>query len=83
MSIKINIKKNISTKLVKNYVFFTNEDFKINGLKDLNLGKDVDLIKSSIKSFKLNKKNFLYFNIRPDLKVILVKVINSKNSIDN
>ena len=83
MSIKINIKKNISIKLVKNYVFFTNEDFKINGLKDLNLGKDVDLIKSSIKSFKLNKKNFLYFNIRPDLKVILVKDINSKNSIDN
>ena len=44
MSIKINIKKNISIKLVKNYVFFTNEDFKINGLKDLNLGKDADLI---------------------------------------
>ena len=39
MSIKINIKKNISIKLVKNYVFFTNEDFKINGLKDLNLVK--------------------------------------------
>ena len=83
MSIKINIKKNISIKLVKNYVFFTNEDFKINGLKDLNLGKDADLIKSSIKSFKLKKKNFLYFNLSPNLKVILVKIPNSKNSLDN
>ena len=83
MSIKINIKKNISIKLVKNYVFFTNEDFKINGLKDLNLGKDADLIKSSIKSFKLKKKNFLYFNLSPNSKVILVKITNSNNSIDN
>ena len=58
MSIKINIKKNISIKLVKNYVFFTNEDFKINGLKDLNLGKNAELIKSSIKSSNSKKKIF-------------------------
>ena len=50
MAIKINIKKNIPNKLIKNYVFFTDKDFKINGLKDLNLGKDSELIKSSIKS---------------------------------
>ena len=83
MMIKINIKKNISNKLVKNYVFFTDGDFKISGLKDLNLGKDSELIKSTIKSLDFNKKNFLYFNLKPNLKITLVKIINSQASIDN
>ncbi len=83
MAIKVNIKKNIPNKLIKNYVFFTDGDFKINGLKNLNLGKDSELIKSTIKSLNLSKKNFLHFNLNPNLKITLVKIINSKVSIDN
>ena len=83
MVIKINIKKNIPNKLIKNYVFFTDKDFKIDGLKELNLGKDSQLIKSSINSLSLGKKNFLHFNLRPNLKITLIKIINSKDTIDN
>ena len=83
MTIKINIKKNIPNKLIKNYVFFTDEDFKISGLNDLNLNKDSELIKSTIKSLNLNQKNFLHFNLKPNLKITLVKIVNSKVSIDN
>ena len=83
MAIKINIKKNIPNKLIKNHVFFTDEDFKINGLKYLNLGKDAELIKSSIKSLNSNKKDFLYFNLNPFSKITIVKIINSKDTINN
>ena len=72
MAIKVNIKKNIPNKLIKNYVFFTDGDFKINGLKNLNLGKDSELIKSTIKSLNLNQKKFLHFNLKPNLKITLV-----------
>ena len=50
MSIKISIKKSISPKLVKNYVLFCDENFKINGLNNLNLKKKIQKIKE-----KLNK----------------------------
>ena len=83
MGIKINIKKNIPDKLIKNYVFFTDKDFKIDGLKDLNLEKDSQLINSSINSHSLGKKNFLHFNLRPNLKITLIKIINPKDTIDN
>ena len=83
MVIKINIKKNIPNKLIKNYVFFADKDFKIGGLNELNLGKDSQLIKSSINSLSLDKKNFLHFNLRPNLKITLIKIINSKDTIDN
>ena len=39
MSIKITFKKNISNKLIKNYVLFSNDDFKINALNSLLLKK--------------------------------------------
>ena len=83
MVIKVNIKKNIPDKLIKNYVFFTDKDFKIHGLKDLSLGKDTQLIKSSINSDSSAKKNFLHFNLRPNLKITLIKINNSKDTIDN
>ena len=64
MAIKINIKKNIPNKLIKNYVFFTDGDFKINGLKDLNLGKDSELIKSTIKSLEFEQKKIFTFQFK-------------------
>ena len=50
MSIKISYKKGIQEKLVKNYVLFANEDFKINGLNKLILGKQSSQINKTIKS---------------------------------
>ena len=41
------------------------------------------MIKLSINSLSLDKKNFLHFNLRPNLKVTLIKIINSKDTIDN
>ena len=76
MSIKINIKKNISIKLIKNHVLFTDKDFKINGLSGLKLGKDAYFIKNSVNSHKLSKKNFVYFNISPSTNILLVKIIS-------
>ena len=50
MSIKISYKKGIQENLVKNYVLFANEDFKINGLNKLPLGKQSSQINKIIKS---------------------------------
>ena len=37
MSIKISLKKSISSKVVKNHVLFCDENFKINALSNLDL----------------------------------------------
>ena len=44
MSIKITFKKNISNKLIKNYVLFSNDDFKINALNSLPIEKNTAAI---------------------------------------
>ena len=57
MSIKISTKKSISPKVVKNYVLFCDENFKINGLNNLalkNQAKDINKAKF--------KKLFVYGN---------------------
>ena len=45
MSIKLSIKKSFSEKTLKNYVFFTNEDFKIDSLDKSVVSKFSNLIK--------------------------------------
>ena len=55
MPIKINVKKSISDKAIRNYVLFSNEDFKINSLNKLSLSKfsgDIDKTISLSKSKK-------------------------------
>ena len=83
MSIKISYKKNISEKLIKNYVLFSNEDFKINGLNKLSLSKQSNQINRTINSNKSKKKEFIIFNHSPDQKIILIKIKNNQTSTDN
>ena len=82
MSIKIRLKNSLNEKLVKNHVFFTNQDFKIAGFNKLSVFKHSDFIKKSISSNKLNNKNFLSFNIGPIQKIILVKIKKNQSSLD-
>ena len=74
MSIKISIKKSFSPKLVKNYVLFCDENFKINGLNNLTLKNKSSEINKIIKINKSDKKDFLTFNINSTQKIILVKI---------
>ena len=83
MSIKISYKNSVSEKLVKNYVLFANEEFKINGLNKLSLIKQSNQINRTINSNKSKKKEFIIFNHSPDQKIILIKVKNNQTSTDN
>ena len=83
MSIKISYKKGIQEKLVKNYVLFANEDFKINGLNKLPLGKQSSQINKIIKSNYSKKKEFIFFNHNLDQKIVLIKIKNNQTSTEN
>ena len=83
MSIKIGYKKGIQEKLVKNYVLFANEDFKINGLNKLPLGKQSSQINKIIKSNYSKKKEFIFFNHNLDQKIVLIKIKNNQTSTEN
>ena len=83
MSIKISYKKGIQEKLVKNYVLFANEDFKINGLNKLPLGKQSSQINKIIKSNYSKKKEFILFNHNLDQKIVLIKIKNNQTSTEN
>ena len=83
MSIKISIKKSISPKLVKNYVLFCDENFKINGLSNLILKSQYAEINKAINVDKSAKKDFLIFNINPVQKVVLVKIKQKNTTVDN
>ena len=83
MSIKISLKKNINDKLIKNYVLFANEKYKINGLSKISLSKNAAEINENIGSNSDNKKKFLLFNIRPNQKIIIIKTDNNQSSLKN
>ena len=83
MSIKISFKKDINDKLVKNYVLFSDENFKINDLKKLSINKQSFEITKIINFEKSDKKNFLLFNINTFQKVLLVKLKKNQTSTDN
>jgi len=83
MSIKISLKKNIADKIIKNYVLFADENFKILGLNKISLNKDEKIIKNTISSNKNNLKDFLIFNLNPNQKVILIKLSKNISSLDN
>ncbi len=83
MSIKLSIKKTLNQNVVKNYVFFTNEDFKINALDKSAVGKYSDLIKKTINSNDLKNKEFLSFNLNPYQKIILIKIKKDQSPLEN
>ena len=83
MSIKIRVKNSVNQKSVKNFIFFTNQDFKIKALNKLPVSQEANLINKSILSNKIKNKDFLFFNINADQKVILIKVENDVLSLKN
>ena len=83
MSIKIRLKNSVNQKSVKNFIFFTNQDFKIKALNKLPVSQEANLINKSILSNKIKDKDFLFFNINADQKVILIKVENDVLSLKN
>ncbi len=82
MSIKISIKNSLNEKSVKNHVFFTNQDFRITGLNKLPISKFSSFINKSLKSFKLENKKFLSFNINASQRIILIKIKNNQSSLE-
>ena len=83
MSIKISYKKGIVEKSIKNYVLFSDENLKVNGLKKLPLAKSSNEIKKTIEANKSKKKDFISFNINSRQKIILIKIKNNQTSTDN
>ncbi|MDA9731353.1 leucyl aminopeptidase [Candidatus Pelagibacter sp.] len=83
MSIKISIKKTISPKLVKNYVLFCDENFKINGLNNLSIKNQSSDINKATNIDKSDKKDFLMFNINSVQKIILIKIKKNSSTVDN
>ena len=70
MSPKILYKKAINDGQIKNYLLFTNEDFKINGLNKLSLSNKSVFINKIINSNKSKKKKFITLNLNADQKLI-------------
>ena len=83
MSIKIRHIKGINEKNIKNFVLFSNEEFKINGLSKLSLNRQAKQINRTISSNKSKKKEFIIFNHSPDQKIILIKIKKHLTSTDN
>ena len=82
MSIKIRIKNSLNQKLVKNHVFFTNKNFKINELSKLPISKYSSFINQSLSSSELADKNFLSLDINASQKVILIKIKDSQSPLE-
>ncbi len=83
MSIKLSIKKTYNEKIVQNYVFFTNEDFKIDALDKSVVSKFSNQIKKTIDLNDLKNKEFLSFNLSPSQKIILIKIKRNQSSLEN
>ena len=49
MAIQISCKKQINEKLIKNYVLFSDDGFKIHSLNEMTLGKKASFIKEIVK----------------------------------
>ena len=82
MSIKISIKNSLSQKSVKNHVFFTNKNFKINELSKLPISKFSNFINQSLSFNELGDKNFLSLDINASQKVILIKIKDNQSPLE-
>ena len=83
MSIKITNKTGSNEKGIKNYILFSDEEFKINGLSKLSISKNSNQISKTIISNKSKKKDFISFNLNPDQKIILIKIKNKLTATEN
>ena len=83
MSIQISYKKQINEKLIKNYVLFSDDGFKIHSLNEMTLGKKASFIKEIVKKNESKKSNFLAFNINSIQRIILISLKKKTNSLEN
>jgi len=83
MSIQISYKKQINEKLIKNYVLFSDDDFKIHSLNEMTLGNKVSFIKEIIQKNESKKGKFLAFNINSIQRIILISLKKKTNSLEN
>ena len=83
MSIQISYKKQINEKLIKNYVLFSDDGFKIDALNEMTLGNKASFIKEIIKKNESKKSKFLAFNINSIQRIILISFKKKTNSLEN
>ena len=83
MTLKILHKNKATDRDIKNYLLFSNENFKVYGLDKISLKSQSNHINKTIASNTHKDKNFLIFNINSNQKVVLVKIKNNQSSLDN
>ena len=81
MTIKINYLKKTVNKSSSNLVFFSNEKFNINGLKNYLSNFEFTYINDLLKTSDFKKK-LLVFEINSKKKIILVSIKNNLNRSD-
>ena len=83
MTLKILHKNKATDRDIKNYLLFSNENFKVYGLDKISLKSQSNHINKTIASNTHKDKNFLIFNINSNQRVVLVKIKNNQSSLDN
>ena len=83
MAIQVTYKKQINDKLIKNYVLFSNESFKIYNLNQISLKKREFFINELITKNRIKNNKFLSFNLNTSQKVILISLKKKLNTLDN
>ena len=83
MTLKILYKNKATDRDIKNYLLFSNENFKVYGLDKISLKSQSNHINKTIASNIHKDKNFLIFNINSNQRVVLVKIKNNQSSLDN
>ena len=83
MSIKLTLKKTFNTNKVKNFVFFTNEEFNISGLSKSPVAKFSNQISKTINSSVNKNKDFFTFNLNHSQKIFLIKIKKNQSSLAN
>ena len=83
MTVQISYKKTVNEKSIKNYVLFSDENWKIYGLNSILLIKrSSSFISKLIKENSNKKDKFLKFNLNSSQKIILVKT-KKTTTLDN
>ena len=82
MTLKILHKNKATDRDIKNYLLFSNENFKVYGLDKISLKSQSNHINKTIASNTHKDKNFLIFNINSNQRVVLVKIKNNQSSLD-
>ena len=82
MSISYTYLNKINQKNTKNYIFFSDESFKILNFKNLDL-KDLRRINNLIENNNDKKKNLLHLNLDDKQNLILVKIKKNQQTLDN